>query len=172
MERKAGSQVTADKNLGYEMDSFLQWVFISRSLSKPSWVLGSGGVMDGHTWPLLSSARSLFPCDVQCQPLHHPPPQSSAKPTLLSPALQMSLREEMGGNATLFPGWRQSQRLLQEATHVVNMCSWASKGGTAFSICCPFLGKKSILICLWKETTSSPLQAVLMGLSWRVPLNS
>lgn len=41
MKRKAGSQLIAEENLGYEMDSFLQQIFISRGLCMPTFALGT-----------------------------------------------------------------------------------------------------------------------------------
>lgn len=90
MKRKAGSQLIAEENLGYEMDSFLQQIFISRGLCMPTFALG--------TWDEMVNRQSLGSPSLHVQCQSAPPQKSSAKPVLPADALD----ELKGGDAVLF----------------------------------------------------------------------
>lgn len=82
---KAGSQVTMLENLDYEMDPFLQQIFISTRLCVPAFALGAGDMaVNTHTVSPQEVWAVTYPCEVQCQHFHLLFPKSSAKSTMLA----------------------------------------------------------------------------------------
>ena len=65
MKRKAGSQLIAKENLGYQMDSLLQKIFISRSQCMPSLVLGTGEAVMNRYSPCSPECGDSLSFDVQ-----------------------------------------------------------------------------------------------------------
>ena len=73
MKRKAGSQLIAKENLGYQVDSLLHQIFISRSLRMPSFVLGTGEAVMNRYSPCSPECGDSLSFDVQ----YHSPPGES-----------------------------------------------------------------------------------------------
>lgn len=156
MERKAGSQLTAQENWSYEIDSFLRQIFISSSLCMPSFGPGAREGMVNRHGPWSQAVWGVTcPVMFNINHLHPLRPRSSAKSPLLANALEMSLREKMGEHTVLSLGWNETKpEAPPRAVHVVHMC-WQARQG----IWDPFLWSKSTSICLWKMT-APPLQIV------------
>ena len=127
---KAGSQVTMLENLDYEMDPFLQQTFISTRLCVPAFALGAGDMaVNTHTQSLLKKCgQSLIPVRFNANTSTFFSPNLQQNPQCLLNALEMNLREEMGGYRVSFLGWNEAKPEAPPKGHMWFPCASGPTG--------------------------------------------